>query len=129
MAILSLNFPPYLPPSPLSATSTDQFAEMHLQPEPLFHLPSDNVAMMCVEGTPEGRLFLGGKDGCLYEMTYQARDGWFSKKCQLVNQSVSALSFLVPSFLSFSEEGEWSLQNSGGPKEVVSPLVEYCGEL
>lgn len=79
---------------------------MHLQPEPLFHLPSDNVAMLCVEGTPGGRIFLGGKDGALYELTYQAREGWFSKRCRLVNHSVSHLSFLIPSFLSFSEEGE-----------------------
>lgn len=81
---------------------------MHLQPEPLFHLPSDNVGMMCVEGTAEGRLFLGGKDGSLYEVTYQARDGWFSKRCQLINHSLSHLSFLIPSFLSFTEEGESS---------------------
>lgn len=78
---------------------------MHLQPEPLFHLPTDNVSMLSVEGTPEGRIFLGGKDGCLYEVTYQAKDGWFSKRCQLNNRSTSQLSFLIPSFLSFSEEG------------------------
>ena len=89
-----------------AGTATDPYAEMHLQPEPLFHLPSDNVGMMCVTGTPEGRVFLGGKDGSLYEITYQAKDGWFSKRCQLLNRSVSSLSFLVPSFLSFSEEGE-----------------------
>ena len=87
------------------ATPLDDFSEMHLLPEPLFHLPSDNVGMMCVEGTPEGRLFLGGKDGGLYEVTYQAREGWFTKRCQLVNHSVSRLSFLIPSFLSFSEQG------------------------
>ena len=78
---------------------------MHLQPEPLFHVPSDNVSMVCVEGTPDGRLFLAGKDGCLYEITYQAEDGWFSKKCRKINHSVSMVSYLVPSFLSFSEEG------------------------
>ena len=83
----------------------DAFAEMHLQPEPLFHLPSDNVAIMCMEGTPEGRIFLGGKDGSLYEVIYQPKDGWFSKRCQLVNLSTSKLAFLLPSFLSFTEEG------------------------
>jgi hypothetical protein len=25
-------------------------------------------------GTPEGRLFLAGKDGCLYELIYQAQE-------------------------------------------------------
>ena len=87
-------------------TATDEFAEVHLQPEPLFNLTTDNVGMMCIEGTPEGRIFLGGKDGSLYEVTYQAKDGWFSKRCQLVNQSVSSLAFLLPSFLSFTEEGK-----------------------
>ena len=61
--------------------------------------------MLDILGTPEGRIFLGGKDGCLYEVVYQAEDGWFSRKCKKINHSVSMLSFLVPSFLSFSEEG------------------------
>lgn len=87
-----------------TASATDPYCEMHLQPEPLFHIPSDNVSMLAVSGTPQGRLFLAGKDGCLYEIVYQAEDGWFSRKCRKVNHSVSRLSFLVPSFLSFSEE-------------------------
>ena len=53
------------------ATPTDSYNEMHLQPEPLFHLPSDNVAMLAITGTPLGRIFLAGKDGCLYEVAYQ----------------------------------------------------------
>ena len=89
-----------------AATLTDQLAEMHLQPEPLFSLPTDNVGMLDIQGTPEGRVFLGGKDGCLYEVVYQAEDGWFSRKCKKINHSTSMLSFLVPSFLSFSEEGK-----------------------
>ena len=88
-----------------TATPTDPLAEMHLQPEPLFSLPTDNVGMLDIQGTPEGRIFLGGKDGYLYEVVYQAEDGWFSRKCKKINHSISMLSFLVPSFLSFSEEG------------------------
>ena len=53
------------------ATPTDPYNEMHLQPEPLFHLPSDNVAMLAITGTSLGRIFLAGKDGCLYEVAYQ----------------------------------------------------------
>ena len=79
---------------------------MHLQPEPLFNVPSDNVSMVAIEGTPNGRLFLAGRDACLYEITYQAVDGWFSKKCRKINHSISMVSFLVPSFLSFSEDGK-----------------------
>ena len=87
------------------AAPLDPQAEMHLQPQPLFHLPSDNVGMTCVHGTEEGRIFLGGRDGCLYEVTYQAKEGWFRGKCQLINHSTSLLSYLLPAFLSFTEEG------------------------
>jgi nuclear pore complex protein Nup155 len=46
---------------------------MHLQPSPLFNLPSDNVSMLGAVGTSEGRIFLAGKDSCLYEVVYQVR--------------------------------------------------------
>jgi nuclear pore complex protein Nup155 len=87
-----------------TALPTDPHGEMHLQPTPLFHLPSDNVSMLGAVGTPLGRIFLAGKDSCLYEVVYQAEDGWFSRKCRKVNHSQSKLSFLIPSFLSFSDE-------------------------
>ena len=44
---------------------------MHLLPEPLFSIPSDNTYMLSVVGTENGRIFMAGKDGCLYELTYQ----------------------------------------------------------
>jgi len=88
-----------------SGSGVNPQAEMHLQPDPLFNLPTDNVSMLCVETTVDGRIFVGGKNGCLYEVIYQAKEGWFSGKCSLVNHSSSFLSFLVPSFLSFTEEG------------------------
>ncbi|XP_073944058.1 nuclear pore complex protein Nup154 [Choristoneura fumiferana] len=75
------------------------FEEMHLVPEPVFVLPTDGVSMMSVKSTSSGRIFMGGKDGCLYEITYQAQLGWFGKHCSKINHSTSALSFLVPSFL------------------------------
>lgn len=75
-------------------------SEMHLIPEPLFSVPSDNTYMPTVVGTSLGRIFLGGKDGCLYELVYQAEEGWFSRKCRKINHSQSSLSFLMPSFLS-----------------------------
>ncbi|XP_006813093.1 nuclear pore complex protein Nup155-like, partial [Saccoglossus kowalevskii] len=76
--------------------------EMHLLPEPLFSIPTDNVFMLEVVGTEKGRIFMAGKDGCLYELLYQAEDGWFSRKCRKINHSTSKLSFLVPSFLNFT---------------------------
>ena len=73
---------------------------MHLLPEPLFSLPTDATYMMCIVGTAAGRIFMGGKDGCLYEFAYRADDGWFGKKANKINHSTSKLSFLVPSFVS-----------------------------
>ncbi|OWR42917.1 Nuclear pore complex protein Nup155 [Danaus plexippus plexippus] len=78
---------------------TAELEEIHLVPEPVFVLPTDGVSMLCVKSTSKGRIFMGGKDGCLYEITYQAQLGWFGKHCKKVNHSTSALSFLVPSFL------------------------------
>ncbi|KAL5017128.1 hypothetical protein ScPMuIL_006717 [Solemya velum] len=75
---------------------------MHLLPEPLFSVPTDNTYIMEICGSRNGRIFMAGKDGCLYELAYQADDGWFSRKCRKVNHSTSTLSFLVPSFLNFS---------------------------
>ena len=72
---------------------------MRLLPEPLYTLPTDAVYMMSIGGTQSGRIFLGGKDGCLYEFSYKADDGWFGKKAVKVNHSTSTLSFLVPSFI------------------------------
>ena len=47
------------------------FSEMHLLPEPLFSLPTDGVHMKSIAATNSGRIFLGGRDGCLYEVVYQ----------------------------------------------------------
>ncbi|XP_060081127.1 nuclear pore complex protein Nup155-like [Ylistrum balloti] len=76
--------------------------EMHLLPEPLFSIPTDNTYIMNIIGSDNGRIFMAGKDGCLYELAYQADDGWFSRKCRKINHSTSTLSFLIPSFLNFS---------------------------
>ncbi|XP_015777308.1 PREDICTED: nuclear pore complex protein Nup155-like [Acropora digitifera] len=79
---------------------------MHLRPDPLFSIPSDNIYLTCMTGTHSGRIFLGGKDGCVYEVIYQAADSWFQRKCRKVNHSSGALSFLVPSFLNATFSGE-----------------------
>ena len=50
-----------------------QLEEMHLLPDPVFVLPTDGIAINTVVGTSSGRIFMGGRDGCLYEVTYQVR--------------------------------------------------------
>lgn len=88
------------------SVATLGYAEMQLLPEPLYSISTDAVHMLCVKGTSMGRVFLGGKDGCLYEFAYKADEGWFGKKAQKINHSTSALSFLIPTFVNaaLSEE-------------------------
>ncbi|XP_016079465.1 PREDICTED: nuclear pore complex protein Nup155 isoform X2 [Miniopterus natalensis] len=75
---------------------------MQLLPDPLYSLPTDNTYLLTVTSTDKGRIFLAGKDGCLYEVAYQAEAGWFSQRCRKINHSKSSLSFLVPSLLQFT---------------------------
>ena len=87
-------------------TNVEGEEEMQLLPEPLFTLGTDATHMLCVKGTASGRVFMGGKDGSLYEFAYKAEDGWFSKKAAKINHSTSTFSFLVPGFINaaLSEE-------------------------
>ncbi|KAM8961578.1 nuclear pore complex protein Nup155 [Pelodytes ibericus] len=75
---------------------------IQLLPEPLYSLPTDNTYLLTITSTDNGRIFLSGKDGCLYEVAYQAEAGWFSQRCRKINHSKSTLSFLVPSLLQFT---------------------------
>ncbi|KAM6303695.1 nuclear pore complex protein Nup155 isoform 2-T2 [Podargus strigoides] len=74
---------------------------MQLLPDPLYSVPTDNTYVLAITSTDNGRIFLAGKDGCLYEVAYQAEAGWFSQRCRKINHSKSALSFLIPSLLQF----------------------------
>uniref|UniRef100_A0A6G1SEV7 Nuclear pore complex protein Nup155 n=1 Tax=Aceria tosichella TaxID=561515 RepID=A0A6G1SEV7_9ACAR len=74
-----------------------------LIPDPLFKISTENVILSVVAGTDDGRIFISGNDGCLYEIFYQAEDGWFSRKCRKINHSHSLLSYVTPSFLNFGE--------------------------
>lgn len=77
-------------------------------PDPLFAIPTDNTYIVSITSTDLGRIFMAGKDGCLYEMAYQAEAGWLTQRCRKINHSKSSLSFLIPSVLqfSFSEDGK-----------------------
>lgn len=83
---------------------------MQLLPDPLFSIPTDNTYIVSITSTDLGRIFMAGKDGCLYEIAYQAEAGWLSQRCRKINHSKSSLSFLIPSVLqfSFSEDGRFS---------------------
>lgn len=77
---------------------------MQLLPDPLFSIPTDNIYILSITSTDLGRIFMAGKDGCLYEIAYQAEAGWLTQRCRKINHSKSTLSFLVPSVLQFSED-------------------------
>lgn len=65
---------------------------------------SDNINMTQIEGTSAGRIFMRGSNGQLYELVYQAQDGWLTRKIRKVNLSTSSLSLLVPEFLRWRPE-------------------------
>ncbi|KAL4425159.1 hypothetical protein ABPG77_008264 [Micractinium sp. CCAP 211/92] len=76
----------------------DECDEVTLQPLPLYSVPADNVTMVCVSSTADGRIFLGGADGHLYELQYSSGSSWRSKRCQKVCHT-GGLRQLLPSFL------------------------------
>ncbi|KAG8684883.1 hypothetical protein FRC09_015089, partial [Ceratobasidium sp. 395] len=64
-------------------------------------LATDNVEMKSVVASKQGRIFMvGHQNGCLYELTYQAAESWFSKKSALVNHSNSGYTNFIPSLTS-----------------------------
>ncbi|SPP81700.1 nuclear pore complex protein Nup154 [Drosophila guanche] len=78
--------------------------EMQLMNRPIFVIGTDNVSISVIKGTDDGRIFLGGRDGCLYEVFYQAESSWFGKRCKKINHSQNLVSYMVPNFLKvFSE--------------------------
>lgn len=78
----------------------DDFAEMHLHPNPIFSIPSDNIYMTCMTGTQSGRIFLGGKDGCVYEVAYQVSVKWILVSSYWLTPVVSKVHLLVIGFKS-----------------------------
>lgn len=65
---------------------------------------STDVEMTSVVGTTEGRIFMcGSQDGCLYELHYQEKEGWFGKRVQLINHSVGGVQTLFPKIMNKSD--------------------------
>uniref|UniRef100_A0A672ZBQ6 Nuclear pore complex protein Nup155 n=1 Tax=Sphaeramia orbicularis TaxID=375764 RepID=A0A672ZBQ6_9TELE len=97
VVILGLSFP-----KSQAGLNDSMSGGMQLLPDPLFSIPTDNTYILSITSTDLGRIFMAGKDGCLYEVAYQAEAGWLSQRCRKINHSKSSLSFLVPSVLQFS---------------------------
>jgi nuclear pore complex protein Nup155 len=50
--------------------------------------------MSKIKGTKEGRIFLCGEDGNLYELVYEKEDTWLNKKIRKINHSQKYFGFL-----------------------------------
>lgn len=90
----------------VSLTSSSPYDEMQLMNKPIFILNTDNVAITTVTGTEDSRIFLGGRDGSLYEISYQNEPSWFGKRCKKINHSQSVVSYIVPGFLKIFAEDD-----------------------
>ncbi|WBW73527.1 nucleoporin, WD repeat Nup155 [Schizosaccharomyces osmophilus] len=60
-----------------------------------------------IVSSKDGRIFFSGnRDPNLYEFYYQSDEGWFSRKCNKVNLTGSAIDNFVPSFFSYGVHGD-----------------------
>ena len=64
-------------------------AELRLVNLEQFRTPSDDVLMTTITSTPEGRIFLGGNDGHLYELEYRNHNSWLRGRCNKVSRPTS----------------------------------------
>lgn len=59
-------------PSPMNNTMSTSHTDTYLNLIPTRYLiPTDSIPMLSICGTDDGRIFMGGYDGCLYEMSYE----------------------------------------------------------
>ena len=84
--------------------------ELQLVPEPLFSLAADQLHTSCIVSSEDGRIFMGGRDGHLYEFCYSAQDSWWGKKTNKVCHTANSLSWLLPGFLGNLAEEDPILQ-------------------
>lgn len=82
-------------------------------------VPTPTDQMHSLVGTDDGRIFVAGtQDGCIYELTYYAKEGWFGRRASLENRTAVGYNALVPSFW-----GATKLGMSASLHEVELPLT------
>ena len=59
-------------------------------------LKSLDAEITHVVGLDDGRIFMSGQDGAVYELHYQEKDGWFGKRIQLINHSIGGVQSFLP---------------------------------
>lgn len=67
------------------------------------------MGIKCIEATKDGRIFIAGGDGHLWEIFYQAEEGWFTSRTRKVCQTAGF--------------GELILPNWGGTVETIEQIA------
>jgi len=97
------------------------FGEITLSPTE-FTLATDNVPMRSIAGTKDGRIFMGGHDGSLYEFLYESPGMLHSlglkRQCRKVELSGlgAPVKWLVPSFIR---------NLAGSPDPLVKVVIDH----
>ncbi|KAJ3217565.1 hypothetical protein HDU67_007637 [Dinochytrium kinnereticum] len=70
-------------------------------------IPSDNISMISIVGSVDGRIFMCGNNGNIYELQYQSEDGWLYRRCRMVDLTSPPYKHFIPSlpFFSSNERG------------------------
>lgn len=76
----------------------------------LYSLSTDDVKFHIIEGTKNGRIFMGGSDGNLYELSYHNKSGWWKRNCQKINLSANSLLQYLPAFFSYQPDPDVIIQ-------------------
>jgi nuclear pore complex protein Nup155 len=56
------------------------------------------MGIKCIQATKDGRLFIAGGDGHLWEIMYQAEEGWFTSRTRKVCQTAGFGELILPSW-------------------------------
>ena len=58
------------------------------------------MTIKCIEATKDGRIFIAGGDGHLWEIFYQAEEGWFTSRTRKVCQTAGFGELILPNWSS-----------------------------
>ena len=86
--------------SPTFADNNHFNLQVSLQRGKVEQVPTDNVTMGSIIGTPDGRVFMAGSDGAVYELLYgRAAQGWFTSSRQKYARASPAFSLFPASYV------------------------------
>lgn len=61
-----------------------------------FEIPLGGFLVTHIQSCSNGRIFVAGDDGHLYEITYDSEERWFKKKCGITDKTSSWLKRILP---------------------------------